>query len=121
MRIFLPLFLGAISISGCVAHGGDMIVRVSGKLSDSAVSSEDPAVCELSMLALKNDQVISSKQVSGSFSTTMMVVAVPIPEHYYFTAECGDGRRFRSGDVAISSRRSHSRQFDLGVLDEDAP
>lgn len=86
MRIVLPLFLAVIFFSGCAASGGDMVVRVSGKLPVAVVLTEAPDICQLSMIGMKNGRVISSRQVSGSFSTTMMVVAVPRPERYYFTA-----------------------------------
>lgn len=120
MRVLLPILLSMIMLSGCATLGGDMIVRVTGQLPQSAFSTERTMECQLSMLARESGTVVSSRQISSTFSTTMMVVVGPSPDHYYFIAECVDGSKFRSGDIALSSRRSYGREFDLGVLVEDA-
>lgn len=121
LKMMLPVLLGALTISGCAAFGGDMLIRVSGSvpmsgLAENASASES---CELGMVSAETGEQSPTRGFPADFSTTMMVVAGRKPKAYYFVLECEDGRKFRSSDVAISSRGSYSRQFDLGMLVEE--
>lgn len=116
MKCAVAAITGLALLSGCATFGGDMIVRVSGRV--PAGQGDDRSLgCELSMLG-KNDSVVSSKPVGGLFSVPMMVVAGPEPENYHFIVQCTDGRRFESDVVQISSRRSYARDIELGELRE---
>lgn len=121
MKMALPVLLGALMAAGCAALGGDMIIRVSGSMPVSGASGNGRPddVCQLGLVSPESGERSLTRDVPAEFATTMMVVAGPKPRPYYFVAECSDGRRFRSDEVAISSRSSYSREFDLGVLFEE--
>lgn len=121
MKIRLLILLGTLSTVGCATLGGDMIVRASGSVPASGEEEKPGARCELGMVSAETGKPSSTKEIPSDFSTSMMVVAGRQPKSYYFVAVCGDGRRFRSNTVTVSSRSSHTRSFDLGTLVEDVP
>lgn len=116
MKKLLAVLLSALITTACTAFGGDMIIRVSGRVPTDG--SVDRARCQLGLVSVETGEHGITRDIPANFSTTMMVVAGPEPKLYYFVAEC-DGREFRSNEIKISSRRSHSREFDLGTLVED--
>mgnify|MGYP003691183877 CR=1 FL=1 len=116
MKCTVVAIAGLALLSSCATFGGDMIVRVSGRV-PVGQSDDRSHGCELSMLGEAED-VVSSKPVGGMFSVPMMVVAGPEPRNYHFAVQCRDGRRFESGVVQISSRRSYSKDIELGELQE---
>lgn len=116
MKCAVAAIAGLALLSGCATFGGDMIVRVSGRV--PAGQSDDRSLgCELSMLG-ENENVVSSKPVAAMFSVPMMVVAEPEPKNYHFTVQCRDGGRFESKVVQISSRRAYAKEIELGELQE---
>ncbi|MEB1530066.1 hypothetical protein [Xanthomonas sp. WHRI 7945] len=121
MKMALPVLLGALITTGCTTFGGDMIIRVSGSVPVSGLADNDKSSepCQLGMISAEAGEQSPIRDVPADFSTTMMVVAGPKPKPYYFVAECGEGRKFRSDEVTISSRGSYSRNFDLGTLVEE--
>ncbi|MGE8454561.1 MAG: lipoprotein [Pseudomonadales bacterium] len=121
MKKTLTAALSALMVSGCSTVGGDMVIRVSGSIPSSSTTSQQETVCQLEMISVETGEIFNSKDVRSEFSTMMMVVSGKKPKHYYFSAKCRDGRLFRSEDVAVSSRRSRSRTFDLGSLTEESP
>lgn len=121
MKKIMPIFMSLLMASGCTAFGGDMIIRVSGSVPVSGAAKKSEELCQLDMVSAETSEQKTTRDVPAEFSTTMMVVAGPKPKSYYFVAECGDGRKFRSSEVTISSRSSYSRKFDLGTLFESAP
>lgn len=96
-----------------------MIIRVSGSVPASGLSDKPDEPCQLGMVFAGTGEKLPTRDIPADFSTTMMVVAGPKAKTYYFVAECDDGRKFRSGEVTISSRSSYSRKFDLGTLVEN--
>lgn len=120
MRFTLPIILASLMATGCTSFGGDMIVRVSGSVPISELAKRTGEQCELVMVSAESGEQSSARDVPADFSTTMMVLAGPKPKLYYFAAECG-GRQFRSKEVTISSRRSSSKNFNLGTLVENVP
>lgn len=121
MKIAIPVFMGALLGTGCTASGGDMIIRVSGSVPESVLADKSGDACQLGMVSAETGEQLPTRGIPAEFSTTMMVVAGPKPNSYYFVAECDDRRKFRSDEVIISSRSSHSRTFDLGALVEILP
>lgn len=114
MKYAVAAIAGLAVLSGCATFGGDMVVRVSGRVPTD--QSDDGALgCELSMLG-ESGNVVSSKPVGRVFSVPMMVVAGPEPKGYLFIVQCRDGQRFESSVVQISSQRSYARRLDLGEL-----
>jgi len=121
MKMALPIFMGALMVTGCTTFGGDMIIRVSGSVPASGLTDKPGEPCQLGMVSAETGEQSPTRDIPADFSTTMMVVAGPKPKPYYFVAECDDGRKFRSDEVTISSRISYSRKFDLGTLVENDP
>nr|WP_281383402.1 hypothetical protein [Pseudoxanthomonas broegbernensis] len=121
MKTVLAILLGALMATRCTSFGGDMIVRVSGSVPISGSAGKSGEQCELGMVSAETGEQSSTRNIPADFSTTMLVVAGPQPKHYYFVAECGDGRKFRSDTVTVSSRSSYSRNFNLGTLVENVP
>jgi hypothetical protein len=121
VRIVMSIVVGALTATGCTTFGGDMIIRVSGSVPISGSAGDPGEQCELGMVSAQTGERSSRRDVSADFSTTMMVVAGPQARRYYFVAECGDGREFRSDTITVSSRSSYSRSFDLGTLVENVP
>ncbi len=121
MKMALPIFMGALMVTGCTTFGGDMIIRVSGSVPASGLTDKPGEPCQLGMVSAETGEQSPTRDIPADFSTTMMVVAGPKPKPYYFVAECDDGRKFRSDEVTISSRSSYSRKFDLGTLVENDP
>lgn len=121
MKVVIPVFLATLVTAGCTALGGDMIVRVSGTVPVPGVAKNPEKQCALGMVSVETGEQLSARDVPSDFSTRMMVVAGPKPKHYYFIAECGEGRKFRSNTVAVSSRSSYARDFELGTLVESVP
>lgn len=107
-------------VSGCASVGGDLIIRVSGKLPVPSTAQGPGEQCRLEIVSIDSDQRLTGRDVSPEFSTTMMVVAGPRPTPYYFVAACRNGRKFRSSKIIISSRGRYSKNFDLGVFSESA-
>lgn len=98
-----------------------MIIRVSGTVPVTNVVERSKEQCRLDMISSETRGQAAARDIPADFSTTMMVVAGTRPKSYHFLVECDDGRKFRSNDVAISSRNSYSRKFDLGTLVESVP
>ena len=121
MKMNLSAALSVLIMSGCSTIGGDMVIRVSGSIPSSSTTSQQEKECQLEMISAETGDILSSKGVRSEFSTIMMVVSGQKPKNYYFSAKCSDGRLFRSEDVAVSSRRSYSRAFDLASLTEESP
>lgn len=121
MKKVLPALLSALMATGCTAFGGDMVIRVSGSVPISGAAGKSDKPCQLGMVSVETGEEGSIRDIPADFSTTMMVVAGPKPEPYYFVAECSGGRKFHSNEVTISSRSSYSRSFDLGTLVEGVP
>lgn len=119
--VLLPLFLGTLMATGCTTFGGDVIVRVSGSVPMSRLAEKPDQQCRLGLVSVETGVQSSVRDVPTKFSTAMMVVAGPRPTLYYFVAKCDSEREFRSHEVIISSRSSHSRNFDLGTLVESVP
>ncbi|KRG48443.1 hypothetical protein [Stenotrophomonas beteli] len=118
MDKWLLVAMSALVMSGCSAMGGDMIIRVSGALPATTDMAGREDACQLHMVFAETGEHLNAREIRGEFSTTMMVVSAPAPTHYFFVADCTDGRSFNSRTISISSRRSHSRTFDLGTLGE---
>lgn len=114
MKYAVAAIAGLAVLSGCATFGGDMVVRVSGRV-PTGQSDDGGLGCELSMLG-ESGNVVSSKPVGRVFSVPMMVVAGPEPKGYHFIVQCRDGQRFESNVVQISSQRSYARHLDLGEL-----
>ncbi|MEG0183098.1 MAG: hypothetical protein RR704_06550 [Stenotrophomonas sp.] len=117
MKVIVAAFTGMAMVSGCAMSGGDMIIRVSGKIGPSSQPYALVPACELSMLD-ESGRVVSSKPVAGQFSVPMMVVAAPQPARHHLIVQCNDGRVFDAQSVQISSRRDYPRAFDMGELPE---
>jgi len=116
VKCAVAAILGLSLISGCATFGGDMIVRVSGRL-PTGQDDDRRLECELSMRG-ENDNVVSSKPVGAVFSVPMMVVVGPEAKDYNFVVQCRDGRRFESHVIQIISKRAYSRNIELGELQE---
>lgn len=116
-----PMFaaIGLLLLNGCNSIGGDMIIRVSGAIPPTSVQSD--ALCTLDMIAVDTDERASTRNVEAAFDTTMMVMSNPKPRPYYFTAKCGDAATVYSHEVMVSTRASHSKDFDLGMMSEQRP
>jgi hypothetical protein len=121
MKIVIPVILGTLVTAGCTAFGGDMIVRVSGSVPVTGLAKKPEKQCELGIVSTETGEQLSTRNIPSDFSTTMMVVAGTKPKHYYFVAECDEGRKFRSSTVTVSSRGSYTRTFELGTLVESVP
>lgn len=121
MKTALTILMGALVVTGCTAFGGDMIIRVSGSVPASGLADQPGESCQLGMVSAETGEQFPTRDITANFSTAMMVVAGPKAERYYFVAKCDDGRKFRSGEVTISSRSSYTRKFDLGTLVENDP
>lgn len=118
MDKWLLVAMSALALPGCSALGGDMIIRVSGAVPASTAMAAREDTCQLHLVSAATGERLNAREIRGQFSTTMMVVSGPVPTHYVFVADCSDGRSFSSRTISISSRRSHSRTFELGVLGE---
>lgn len=121
MKKTLLIFLGTLTTIGCASFGGDMIIRVTGSVPLYSSAKEPSTQCRLDMVSTKTGKREVTRNISPDFSTTMMIVAGPRPETYYFTAECGDGRQFRSNEITVSSSSSYGRSFNLGALGDSVP
>ncbi|HHA2974047.1 TPA: hypothetical protein ACOFD8_001370 [Stenotrophomonas maltophilia] len=108
----------ALLLASCSTVGGDIIIRISGTVPASSVIAERQDTCQLQMVSIETGEHLNTREVGGEFSLTMMVVSGPAPTHYFFIADCSDGRRLNSRKISISSRRSQSRTFNLGTLSE---
>lgn len=117
-KIFLTVM---VLIAGCASFGGDMIVRVSGVVPEPSAIDRVNQPCRLEIVSIRSGKSGAARDVPTRFSTTIMIVAGPEPEPYYFIAQCGGGARFKSAEVLISSRSSYPRSFDLGVLELEEP
>lgn len=116
--VVLPVFFLTATMVGCSMFGGDLIIRISGSVPQSRLEEQAADQCSLDMISVETGKRVSYRDVPKDFSTTMMVVAGPKPKSYYFVAQCGEGREYRSREVVVSSRSSFSRNFELGMLTE---
>lgn len=88
-------------VAGCITSNGDMIIRASGSAPILGTADKSSKQCELGMISAETGEQSSSRDMPADFSTTMMVVAGPKPKLYYFIAECGDDREFRSRKITV--------------------
>jgi hypothetical protein len=103
-------------LAACAATGGDLIVRVSGRIPEVAVDDLQGVVCEMDAVSARTGKTSTGKVVTANFSVPMMMVVGPEAAPYFFEVGCENGARYQSREVLIGSRQPHPNGIDVGEL-----
>jgi hypothetical protein len=116
MRLGLLMALVVLGFSACAITGGDLIVRVSGRLPEVEVDDLQGVVCKMDAVSARTGERSMGKMVSRKFSVPMMMVVGPEAAPYFFEVGCGNGARYQSREFSIGSRQPHPHGIDVGEL-----
>lgn len=116
MRLGLLMALVVPSLCACAITGGDIIVRVNGRIPEAAVGDLHGVVCTMDAVSVPAGGRPAGKVVATSFSVPMMMVVGPEARPYFFEVSCGNGARYQSREFLIGSRQPHPNGIDVGEL-----
>ncbi|WP_421569288.1 hypothetical protein [Stenotrophomonas sp. PD6] len=108
--------LVVLGFSACAITGGDLIVRVSGRLPEVEVDDLQGVVCKMDAVSARTGESSMGKVVAANFSVPMMMVVGPEAAPYFFEVDCENGERYQSREFLIGSRQPHSNGIDVGEL-----
>ncbi|MGH8038250.1 MAG: hypothetical protein ACREPD_10940 [Stenotrophomonas sp.] len=103
-------------LSACAATGGDLIVRVSGRIPDVAVDDLQGVACKMDAVSARTGERSAGKVVADEFSVPMMMVVGPEAAPYFFEVACENGARYQSREFLVGGRQTHANGIDVGEL-----
>jgi hypothetical protein len=118
MRSSLLIALVVLLLSACTITGGDLIVRVSGRIPEVTLTVDDRqgVVCKMDAVSPRTDERSTVTVVATNFSVPMMMVVGPEAAPYFFEVSCDDGARYRSRELLVGGRQSRPNGIDVGEL-----
>jgi hypothetical protein len=116
MRFGLLMALVVPGFSACSITGGDLIVRVSGRVPDIAGDNLQSVVCKMDAVSVLSGERSARKVVPTNFSVPIMMVVGPEAAPYFFEVGCENGARYQSREFLIGSRQPHPNGIDVGEL-----